>query len=1174
MKSNFLALNDINSSLFEVAYSAENLFVNKQYHYIPTALRVFTEGVMKEILWEQSDENYDLLKLIRCFDQMNYGDASIVNSAHSLRKKGNDASHFEPRKLTDIELISLFQDAIRLVNFYVKSYLDKKIETFKFNIDSLPEPLFEPVSSENFSRLEKSISKQLEEKIDLFEKDKLRLNRELTLFKGELLKAKKDTSKNNDEKRQLQNNISALEKSYSKQINDINKSNIKNQLTQGVAVENEILTLKNKINLLEKKNQRLNNEKSVFEAKIIDNEVQQTEQDTFKKQIIVDLNSESQASLVANAQALELDEYQQKLINISDGFHFLAAPPGAGKTVILTERLQKAVDRFDSKDIACLTFTTRAANEMAERASGVLGDSTPFIGNFHNLCLDLFRNNTNLDFQLRFSSILPDVYRYEFYSKAMKEVTSNISGVESNKPADSFIKLVEELIKEFGDDLKIEERTKFDRYLFFKLYSYLNILYLTKNDELVSFASQHLKTFLLKGIIAFHKSIFGSHQVINVMRGAECLWTLLVNFIELKQSSKSIDFDDILCLGLIELTDFPQKKRFVQVDEVQDLNAIQWKIIQSLTTTETHLFVVGDKEQSIYSFLGANLKTLETETNKFEQHTLECNYRSNKQIVSLLNSYRENVWSLPSISAKNLNNSELGTMLIKYGSQEIEFDGTCLAIKKVLQDKNRSIGLLLPTNKSVDLFCRYFDQYKLKYFRVSAKDLIQHEIIQDWFSVMRVHKGSGSRIDWYNLIYRFTRNGFKQNNVSLEKVMSLVDELSNNGISINDVISDNLQDNDLFQYRMKRLSDSWNSTSVIIFEASKNNQLTAIKLHNGQVKESFENHIYSDFSDLDKNKTTLNKFFDFIENSQLISHNLNISNAKLCSWVKSIDDYDLERRFNKTTDASQFDSLLLAKYLCPNESSYELEHLLNLYQIEFKDDDALSYIMGTSSLMQVLMEKAKKLIPKVDSIIDEYQSIIFTVKNNLLNINHLLRRYSASGNEVTLSEVLIDWVEYVYEQDNWYSISEQKTLTNDIKNKLVKWLDNHEYRGHIHELFDDLDPKTQQLYTLKESDLIDKDNDKLVISTIHRAKGLEFETVIIPMVTNKHYPGWLPDDTPEAEKAQLIDEKKRLLYVALSRPTNKLIVSYHLKGESNSYTYNTDLYEELAKCWDKFSYKR
>jgi DNA helicase-2/ATP-dependent DNA helicase PcrA len=756
----------------------------------------------------------------------------------------------------------------------------------------------------------------------------------------------------------------------------------------------------------------------------------------------------------------------------------------------------------------------------------------------------------------------------------MKEVTSNISGVKSNKPAYSFIKLVEELIAEFGDDLKVEEGTKFDRYLFFKLYSYLNILYLTKNDDLVLFASQHLKILLFKAIIACHKSIFGSEQVIDVMRGADCLWTLLVNFIELKQSSKSIDFDDILCLGLIELTDFPQKKRFVQVDEVQDLNAIQWKIIQSLTTTETHLFVVGDKEQSIYSFLGANLETLETETNKFEQHTLECNYRSNKQIVSLLNSYRKNVWFLPPISAKNLNNSELGTMLIKYGSQESEFDGTYLAIKKVLQDKKRSIGLLLPTNKSVDLFCRYFDQYKLKYFRVSAKDLMQHEIIQDWFSVMRVYKGSGSRIDWYNLIYRFTRNGFKNNNVNLEKVMSLVDELSNNGISISDVISDNLQDNNLFQYRMKRLSDTWNSTSLIIFEASKNNQLTAIKLHNGQVKGSFKSHIYSDFSDLDKNKNNLNKFFDFIEDSQLISHNLNISNAKLCSWVKAVDDYDLERRFNKTTDASQFDSLLLAKYLCPNESSYDLEHLLNLYQIEFKEDDALSYIKGTSSLMQVLMEKARKLIPKVDSIIDEYQGIIFTVKNNLLRINKLLRTYSASGNEVTLSEVLMDWVEYAYEQDNWYSISEQKTLTNDIKNKLVKWLDNHKYRGHIHELFDDLDPKTQQLYTLKESDLIDKKNDKLVISTIHRAKGLEFETAIVPMVTNKHYPGWLPDDTPEAEKVQINDEKKRLLYVALSRPTNKLIVSYHLKGGSNSYPYDTDLYEELAKCQAIFSYKR
>jgi ATP-dependent exoDNAse (exonuclease V) beta subunit len=74
------------------------------------------------------------------------------------------------------------------------------------------------------------------------------------------------------------------------------------------------------------------------------------------------------------------------------------------------------------------------------------------------------------------------------------------------------------------------------------------------------------------------------------------------------------------------------------------------------------------------------------------------------------------------------------------------------------------------------------------------------------------------------------------------------------------------------------------------------------------------------------------------------------------------------------------------------------------------------------------------------------------------------------------------------------------------------------------------------------------------------------------MVTNHHYPGWQPDDISKSEKLKNNEEKKRLLYVALSRPTNKLIVTYHLQG-GERHTYNTELYDEIAKCIDVFSYK-
>jgi hypothetical protein len=115
MKSNFLNLQNINPSLFKVAYSAEQLFVNNQFDYIPTALRLFAEGIMKEIVINPGYSS-DLNSLIQQFSFENPVSSYVTGSAHDLRISGNKASHFVPVILSRQSLIKLFKSAVSLQN--------------------------------------------------------------------------------------------------------------------------------------------------------------------------------------------------------------------------------------------------------------------------------------------------------------------------------------------------------------------------------------------------------------------------------------------------------------------------------------------------------------------------------------------------------------------------------------------------------------------------------------------------------------------------------------------------------------------------------------------------------------------------------------------------------------------------------------------------------------------------------------------------------------------------------------------------------------------------------------------------------------------------------------------------------------------------------------------------
>ncbi len=1182
MKSNFMALKSQNNDLFQIVYSAENLYVNGQYEYIPTALRIFTEGIMQEVLGIDFREQVSLNEMIFKFSHK-FDCLLTKGAAHKLRRKGNESTHFKPSSLNSGEIVKLFEEAFQLQYFYLEEHKKLKKLPSSFNKKSFPEPSL-------------ALDNELREQ--------QRLSSDKQLFAVEINKLE-------EQNYYLQTQLDIYEENLKKADSSLAKTTMS---LSSSSHEKETLQLKSQVEALKKQKQQYEIEKEFFARKINDTKLSQKKQSPKKKHLLekieVQIKTEDRDFIQSKNEVFNLDENQQELVDIDSGLHFLAAPPGSGKTMILTKRLERALELYDDdKEIICLTFTTKAAQEMRDRAkrdlaANVIEGRSPFIGNFHNFCLDLHRNNKDLSVKFRFATILNDEYRNEFFYSALEQVKKSAFTDALITPPCVYTELIADSFTQHSSITLPTTELSHYHFLSPKLYPYLSLLDLSTDRETIQFAKEQIKEKLHSAILACHVSVVGLQKEIDYIHSANLLWQILMNFKKIKSETYSIDYDDILCSGLINLTQKVIHRKFIQVDEAQDLNPIQWRIISKLKADKTHIFAVGDTEQSIYGFLGADNAIVKKEVHEFIKHSLVNNYRSNTEIVKVLNSYRKTHWNMSEIIACNQGPCRYSTMLLRYYSIAEEYQGIKQAIDSILKnnkEKIRDIGLLLPTNKRVDALCAFLDTSKTHYFRVSSSDLMQKPIIQDWFSLIRMHKGTANRIDWYNIVYRLAKTKINDNRINKKSAMQFVDKLYAQNISISDISEIGI---DKFQYRLKTLVNAWENEGIVIFDTettgldfdkSKIVQLAAVKIQNGIVVDEFDKYINIGLTDqntkldqefeassnihkISREKVNageqagdvFNDFFDFIGNKPLIAHNMHFDNTMLRMGIVNLGDICLARRFQEATKTAQFDTLLLSRALLPNEESYKLESLLVSHNlVGVNSHNALDDVKATASLMQLLVGMIKEKLNAIDQIIDEEDYLSNPLQIKITEINNFFRSFYASGDKIELSDILEAWLEYAYQQRGWYEEESKEAIMHEVKHKLCSWLKDEGYEDHIQDLFNEISPRYQKLFTLKESDLIKKGKDRLVISTIHRSKGLEFETVILPEVTTGQYPGWRPKETPEDELEQHKEEQKRLFYVALSRPKNKLIVSYHLQ---NANGYNTNISEYLKPCLPVFAW--
>ncbi len=289
---------------------------------------------------------------------------------------------------------------------------------------------------------------------------------------------------------------------------------------------------------------------------------------------------------------MQLNKEQQEAVLHVDGPLLILAGAGSGKTRVLTNRIARLISECNVSpwNILAITFTNKAADEMRERIDELVGfgSESIWVATFHSTCVRILRR---------------------FIDRIGYDVNFSIYDADDQK------NVMKEIIKRRKIDTKM-----------YKERFFLNAISSAK-DELISpeaFREQAGDDFIRK----MQADIYAEYQ-------------------KTLQKSNALDFDDLiyLCVKLLkqdkEVRDYYQDRfRYISVDEYQDTNTAQFELVRLLAGKYKNLCVVGDDDQSIYKFRGANIKNILN----FEKHypnakviKLEQNYRSTQNILDAAN---------------------------------------------------------------------------------------------------------------------------------------------------------------------------------------------------------------------------------------------------------------------------------------------------------------------------------------------------------------------------------------------------------------------------------------------------------------------------------------------------------------------------------------------------------
>ncbi len=835
-------------------------------------------------------------------------------------------------------------------------------------------------------------------------------------------------------------------------------------------------------------------------------------------------------------QQRTFDPWQREAIEISGGRHLVLAPPGCGKTDILTERVVHAHEcGVEYRDMLCLTFTNRAAKGMAQRIADRTGNPVPddlFVGNIHRYCSQMLFN---------------------------KGLINHNSAIIDEGDVENIIQ--EELSKRFHTTTHTNELIRFQHGLKQMAMGMRGDLIL--HSELfhsggVSKVCDVLgRTFNEESIADIYTNIDNLARRYSVLEEipAANMMVMANAYERYKEENDLLDYDDLLIKAYEYLSSVGLNGRYgwIEVDEVQDLNALQLALIDLLASPDATIVYLGDEQQAIFSFIGAKLETLEALKRRCHDHIhhLHTNYRSPKYLLDIQNDF----------AVKNLgiqrdmlpttdhtpDHAPEDLCLLNVGDSQMESYYVARFAKRYGDlDPNGRVAILVSTNREADDIGDMMNGTGISHFKISGTDLFSLPSVRLITAHLSVLTDEMVFIAWARLLWGLKVTPTYTAARNLMRDMRRVALLPTDFLCFPD--SSYLQE----------FVHTYNNEEIVIFDTETTGldirnddiiQIAAIRVRQGKIIGKPFNiiletdkelpamvgghpnpmlEVYRDSKRYPRAKG-LRMFMDYCHGKVLVGHNV--------EFDYQILKHNLERDCRNVPGEKPlqevcpryFDTLKYIRLVRPRLRQYKLGHLLEVLHLEGQnshqaDDD----ILATKALLDFCHQNASLMIA------DQR----FFTNDHLKQIEKFRERYA----DVYLHGIkneqggIVDELQYVY----------NKLLADNMIDPVDKWKHLLHYlscdliRADLYPtLRQQLERYITDLNTSKEADMCGGSlEEKYIISTVHKAKGLEFDTVLIYRAIDGNYP------SSRSWTEKQIQEDARRLFVALSRSKKRLCILY------------------------------
>ncbi|HCG74317.1 MULTISPECIES: DNA helicase PcrA [Staphylococcus] len=409
-----------------------------------------------------------------------------------------------------------------------------------------------------------------------------------------------------------------------------------------------------------------------------------------------------------NSLVKNMNTEQSEAVRTTEGPLLIMAGAGSGKTRVLTHRIAYLLDEKDVSpyNILAITFTNKAAKEMKQRVEQLVGEEAQVIwmSTFHSMCVRILRRDADrIGIERNFTIIDPT------------DQKSVIKDVLKNENIDS---------------------KRFEPRMFIGAISNLKNELKTPDDA-------------QKEANDFH-----SQMVATVYKGYQ------------RQLSRNeaLDFDDLIMttINLFErvpdaLEYYQNKFQYIHVDEYQDTNKAQYTLVKLLASKFKNLCVVGDSDQSIYGWRGAdiqNILSFEEDYPEAKTIFLEQNYRSTKNI---LNAANEVIKNNSERKPKGLWTANTGGDKIQYYEAMTERDEAEYVVREIMKHqrngkKYRDMAILYRTNAQSRVLEETFMKSNIPYTMVGGQKFYDRKEIKDLLSYLRVIANSNDDISLQRII--------------------------------------------------------------------------------------------------------------------------------------------------------------------------------------------------------------------------------------------------------------------------------------------------------------------------------------------------------------------------------------------------------------------------------------